>query len=534
MTQFSDYLSHGWKLCRVEPGSKGPRDNSWNLEANALKSAEGIVGAGLMHAYSGTCALDIDNLEEATVWLKDKGIDLEALRSRPDSVSILSGRPNRMKLLYRLQSPLPSKSLAGGSFELRSGTTAGKTAQDVLPPTIHPVTNQPYQWKGDWRNLPPIPEALLKLWQDVTQSAAAVKIAKKTEYSGNFKELKDLLDRRTCNIGYDEWNTVGMALHHETGGSDEGLALWDEWSNTGDTYAGLEDLRGHWDSFGRSPTPVTVDHLRRADKLTAGDFQDVTNASNWFEDGADEKPKKPGLQSLSIVELRNRPEPAWIIPGILPEAEFGVIYGKHRAGKTFAACDIALSIALGRPWNGRPVRQGGVYYIAAEDNRGVGMRFGSGLDLSGSQDAPLRTLPVAPRFTDKETQKAVLEELMLYSPLSVVFVDTMASVLPGVDENASKEMTEVIDYCKLISRKTKALVMMVHHEPKTEGRGMRGSSAVPGGADVIWHVGREEGVHALTIEKLKNSQDGDIFPFKLAQSGNSCTVEWEMPDESSG
>lgn len=162
------------------------------------------------------------------------------------------------------------------------------------------------------------------------------------------------------------------------------------------------------------------------------------------------------------------------------------------------------------------------------------MRFGSGLDLSGSQDAPLRTLPVAPRFTDKETQKAVLEELMLYSPLSVVFVDTMASVLPGVDENASKEMTEVIDYCKLISRKTKALVMMVHHEPKTEGRGMRGSSAVPGGADVIWHVGREEGVHALTIEKLKNSQDGDIFPFKLAQSGNSCTVEWEMPDESSG
>ena len=56
----------------------------------------------------------------------------------------------------------------------------------------------------------------------------------------------------------DRWLKVGMALHHEFGGSEEGLALYDQWSAGGGSYAGREDVEGRWRSFGKaSATPIT-------------------------------------------------------------------------------------------------------------------------------------------------------------------------------------------------------------------------------------------------------------------------------------
>ncbi len=52
-------------------------------------------------------------------------------------------------------------------LEFRCGTCDGLTVQDVLPPSIHPDTGQPYKWggKGNWQAIPVIPAALLAIWQ---------------------------------------------------------------------------------------------------------------------------------------------------------------------------------------------------------------------------------------------------------------------------------------------------------------------------------------------------------------------------------
>src|SRR5690606_5740137 len=98
----------------IPAGSKGPVAPGWNLRVNAISTPEqlvGVVGAGLLHSYSQTCALDVDNLQVARPWLAERGIDIDALLRAPDSVQIVSGRPNRAKLLYRLPTPLVSKKL---------------------------------------------------------------------------------------------------------------------------------------------------------------------------------------------------------------------------------------------------------------------------------------------------------------------------------------------------------------------------------------------------------------------------------------
>ncbi len=529
---FNDYIEHGWKICKIEPGTKGPRTPGWNEVGNAVQDPTDLAGAGLMHTYSGTCALDLDRLDESAEFLQKHNVILADLLADPKSVQILSGRANRGKLIYALPTPLPSKSLCEGAFELRCGTANGRTMQDVLPPSIHPDTGKPYEWKGDWRNLPPIPPALLALWQ-LSVVRDKVSVAVRNPPTGGTEttlpiliEIKDLLTRRSPNCGYKEWIDVAMAIHHESGGSDEGFAIWDEWSAAGDKYPGIQDLRGHWASIHGSETPLTVDSLRRMDTASADKFEDVSGAAAWPEDVLEARPLVSGFQFLSLVELFKRPEPEWIIEGILPEAAFGAIYGQHSAGKTFTACDLALSVALGHPWRGRPAKQGPILYIAAEDDRGVQMRFAAGLAARGVQDAPIRVLPAAPVLTDKAQGKALLEAIKREKKPSIVFFDTLAAVTPGSDENAAQAMGELVSYCYKIHKLTGALVLIIHHEGKTPGRGMRGSSALPGACEVILEVSKDEVQHEMRVEKVKNAENGAIFNFRLLPMASSCIVEW--------
>jgi Primase C terminal 2 (PriCT-2)/Bifunctional DNA primase/polymerase, N-terminal/Family of unknown function (DUF5906) len=280
---FKEYAAHGWRLCSIDRGHKAPLYANWNAPETAERigaAAEGLEGAGLLHALSGTCALDIDYMESARPWLAERGVDIDALLAEPEAVRIDSGRPGRAKLLYRLKKPLRTLKPKGSGLELRCATADGKSVQDVLPPTIHPDTGKPYAWKygdeliGHWSNLPPIPAALLALWREATPA-----LQKPTEapHTRALDELRGLIRGRDPNGSYDDWIKVGMALHHATGGAQEGLALWDEWSSKAAKYKGTDDLLLHWRSFNSSPGKhvVTAASLQAESAASADDFPEI-------------------------------------------------------------------------------------------------------------------------------------------------------------------------------------------------------------------------------------------------------------------
>ena len=45
--------------------------------------------------------------------------------------------------------------------------------QDVLPPSIHPDTGRPYEWIGDFTEIPPLPDALRQLWHELAAAPTA-------------------------------------------------------------------------------------------------------------------------------------------------------------------------------------------------------------------------------------------------------------------------------------------------------------------------------------------------------------------------
>lgn len=277
----SDYLAAGFALVPIPRGTKGPNKRGWNLRGNCNLPADWSGNIGLAHAYSGTCALDLDRLDDAAVYLKTHGIDVKTLLNAPDAVQISSGRPDRAKLLYRLAEPLPSKKLASGAFELRCASADGLTVQDVLPPSIHPDTGKAYEWVGDYRSLPTIPPDLLKLWQELCVTRAS----SVSHDAPELAELRRLLSKHTCDAPYDtdagdSFLKTGMAIHDATDGSDEGFALWDEFLQPGIKYEeGRPNLPAHWRSFHKGKG-ITWQWLKKGIALDAADFSTLAEVDD--------------------------------------------------------------------------------------------------------------------------------------------------------------------------------------------------------------------------------------------------------------
>ena len=255
------YIRHGWKLVPIPPGTKGPRAVGWNKPDAALTSQADLpvgYGIGLAHAYSGTMALDIDDWDNALKILGEHNVDIAALYAAPDAVIIDSGRAGRGKLLYRMPDGymLPSKKiLREGTtiYELRCATSSMMTVQDVLPPSIHPDTNQPYRWAGlgHWTRLPMIPDALLALWEAQIVEDKRNVIPVQNTFDASWDEIRQAVEAINPGCSYHEWITVGMALHWAGSQThlDQGLMLWNEWSQGSDKYPGEAGIYSHWVSF---------------------------------------------------------------------------------------------------------------------------------------------------------------------------------------------------------------------------------------------------------------------------------------------
>lgn len=275
-----EYVAHGYALVPIPRGEKGPKGKGWNNQENVIKDIEGASringNVGLAHLYCSpyvTAALDIDDLSLASTYLSKHGIDLQALLDSQDAVQISSGRVNRAKLLYRL--PFHSKAMETRQIsdpvskdmvlELRCASSNGKTVQDLLPPSIHPETGVEYKWagKGDWRDIPFIPEPLLTLWKELlngttlqSKSSTSPLIPQQPATSQILSD-QDIQHLRSALLHLraddrKDWIKAGLALKNL---GDIGRGLWIEWSMTSKKYDPL-DAADTWDTL----VPTSIDY----------------------------------------------------------------------------------------------------------------------------------------------------------------------------------------------------------------------------------------------------------------------------------
>lgn len=536
---FRQYVDHGWRLCRLKEGEKGPKYRNWNTPERAVAAAqaEHLPGAGLMHAFSGTCALDIDNLDLTRAYLAERGVDIDALLQAPDSVGISSGTENRAKLLFTLDTPLPTKKIVTDQklmlFELRCADASGLTSvQDVLPPSKHPSGTQ-YRWvygdelTGDWRSLPPLPDALRAFWLSLagpaTTPATTPATAPADHDAGLVAVARRIIAEHNPDCDHDTWIKLGMALENDLG--ETGWRLWHEWSAKGQKYPGEAALQARWDSFGRNPNPITLGAFRRQLIARREDFEDLTLAAPEGEDPFDalnEAAQQNSLKLWTLEEIQNRPWPEWTVLDVLPRAEINMIFGESGVGKSAIVLDMAMAIARGVRWFEHDVEQGTVVWLAAEAFGSMKPRTRAYAMHNGVEWDDLKSLPfhVVEQFNLND-EVMVQQLTAAAAPLkpAVVVVDTLAAATGGANENSGEDMGKVLDACRAIYHGTGASVLLIHHSGKNAELGARGWSGIKAAVQAELKVAFDEvtSQRVFTSTKQRDGESGIAYGFSLEQ-----------------
>lgn len=159
--------------------------------------------------------------------------------------------------------------------------------------------------RGDPTDTAEAPAALLqKLAQANTYAGVVNGVVREVKAS----ELSAIADAvQVDKLTYEQWIECGMALHHTTGGSDEGLRLWDAMSAKDAARYDAGALDHRWHGFGKSKSVVTVGTLLMHAK--AGGYVEAVT----FEPDpafADDEPATPA----SILERAKGIKP-WHLPG---------------------------------------------------------------------------------------------------------------------------------------------------------------------------------------------------------------------------
>ena len=243
---------------------------------------------------------------------------------------------------------------------------------------------------------------------------------------------------------------------------------------------------------------------------------------------AEEKAKATGdtFERLDIPQIKNMPDPKWLVSGLVIEQALGFIYGPPGCLKTFIALDLALTFVTGKPlWWGRNVERGGaVIYISSEGQGDLKFRIRAWEQHRNTiaDASPFRLIRQGINFMRADdvgkllaTVQAIADETK--APIAAVFVDTVSRVLPGSDENLQKDMTIFVAACDAVRQKFGATVIGIHHTARAGN--MRGSTVIPAAGDFVVEVRREPGAAhgSIFAAKVKAGEDGWEQQFKTVK-----------------
>ncbi|MFF0552009.1 AAA family ATPase [Streptomyces sp. NPDC004311] len=237
------------------------------------------------------------------------------------------------------------------------------------------------------------------------------------------------------------------------------------------------------------------------------------------------KPKPSTSRFLSRQQLRERPEPQWLVERLIPEYGIGQLFGPTYGGKTYAAIDLVMRITSGmNHWIGHTIKLNGpVFYVLME----------GGFDFAKRLDA----WEMKHGRTSDELYVMVEEELNLADPASLeqlaeditavsstprlLVIDTQSLAIQGVEENDNTGMNEVMQKLKRLSKTLGCFVLLVHHTGyATEERG-RGASAQPAALDTIIRIkGSDKDGRKIAVPKVKAGREVKDRDFRLEEQKN--------------
>ena len=250
-------------------------------------------------------------------------------------------------------------------------------------------------------------------------------------------------------------------------------------------------------------------------------------------------------REVTTAQLKNMPPPEYLIDGVLELGTVTTLFGPSGHGKSFTTGSMGASVATGTAFLGQhKVVQGNVIYDCAENYTPMNPRIQAwerehGLEVP---DGAITWILNPVRLDDEGTAYLVRRTRELDAVL--VIVDTIAKSIGGMKESDAGEMGAVMERLGAIRDaryQFGTTVLAVHHPPKNNPDGGRGSSKFFDDADGVLTqraTGANPDPHqsvCLTVRKTKNGVNDAYWNLRLRHVKvpgfplGSCVLE-EAPD----
>lgn len=343
-----------------------------------------------------------------------------------------------------------------------------------------------------------------------------------------------------------QWLEIGMALHHETDGGEEGFEAFDEWSQQHPTYD-ADKTRAAWDSAGRKSGRIrTARHILALARKHG--WRDIEGESAKFDDlpedddDREEETEPEGdLLTLTPGQCADMPPRDYVVKRLLAPGDVSSIFGVPGVGKSLVAPLMAYMVAQGEPFFGLRTKQGKVLYVATEDGAGLQMRVTALRERYGDADDFILVPNAGNIAKGKPHFKSLVALIQKHKPKGV-FIDTLAEGFPGLEENDAASMGGVVKTAKALASHGPA-VILVHHSTKEDSPTPRGHSVLNGALYMGMHLQLDEtsGVVRGSITKNKNGPRDIDIAFRIGtvtlgedDDGDEITAALADPCKASG
>ncbi len=272
-----------WVLTPVT-GNKIPYRKGWqnenpvsrdDIEEDIRSGKARGVGLRTGRISGGIVAIDADGKAA-----HEKILELSGGNKLPETVAFSSGRPGRCQYLFfvpqeyweAIHTTKIGTGVKGDDGKEQKLELRWDGCQSVLPPSAHPIT-EVYQWRKSYTEtaIAPAPmwviEAMLieqEPQQPERHTTAYTRKARTGEqWTDTEWALSYLSALNPCRADdYDDWLTVGMALHSA---DDSLLTEWDTWSSQSPKYKpGVCEKK--WKSFkGQGVSLGSLAHMAKED-----------------------------------------------------------------------------------------------------------------------------------------------------------------------------------------------------------------------------------------------------------------------------
>jgi hypothetical protein len=364
------------------------------------------------------------------------------------------------------------------------------------------------------------------------------------------------------SLDYDSWRDVGFAVHHATGGSEEGRALFHEWSARSPKYdpEWLDERFWPYVDSNRENaiTARTLFSLARAHEDPATDFEVLPEMPTAAKQESPATPSgvpdassvgsqfiDPNTTRIGDFYTTEPAAPKFIVSGALPVSA-GTENAIGGAGKSTRHLYEAAHIILGRPLYGYPVeRPGSVLLATREDNMAIVRyrmnRVCRALELSDADAArvaanfhvldlvgtPERLVSVD-RAGNLVRTKLAERICRSFEREGIVLIDFDPINLLGPGERFVNDgEAAVLDAGHAISRDLGCAVRFTSHVSKVVGRegivdahSGRGGSALGDNARFVWNYLGHEKEHKdykPPISALDAAERGDLYRLHITK-----------------